>query len=374
VNQHISGRGKVVTHSEVYDKLAEKYHLLGDAHFIELLETYMTPEEGKYLLELATPKTPAELAQTLKLDEQTVADKLDNLTRRGLLFRGKTQYLAWGNAHQLNVRVMYSANEYTPPNLLDVRRRDLRYASSPYAEINGWFKMFERTGKQLIRIIPARKAIAANPEIRPEQVLWYEDIVEIMKRVDKIGVIDCDCRKIYQRCDKPLLTCLNFGKTMIDYEVGRGGRMKVITLEEAIDISDGAEEAGLVHNTPGNNASLPGIICNCCNDCCSVFEPALQSGRFYDVVAPSRFQASVNQELCKGCEKCYKRCPFGAIEMVKVDDSKKMKAKVIQEKCMGCGVCVIGCKRKALTFNLIRPPEFIPPRPQMGQPLIYNVY
>ncbi len=34
--------------------------------------------------------------------------------------------------------------------------------------------------------------------------------------------------------------------------------MKAITLEEAIEISDGAEEAGLVHNTPGNNASLSG--------------------------------------------------------------------------------------------------------------------
>ncbi len=364
----------MVVRSKVYDKLAEKYRLAGDEHFIELLETYMTPEEGIYLLELSKPKTPAELAQKLNLDEKTVADKLDNLTRRGLLFRGKTQYLAWGDAHQLNVRVMFSADEYTHPNLLDVRRRDMRYTSSPYAEINGWIKLFERTGKQLIRTIPARKAIASNPDIRLEQILWYEDVVEIMKRVDKIGVTDCDCRRIYQRCDKPLLTCLNFGKTMVDYEIGRGGKMKVITLEEAIEISDRAEEAGLVHSTPGNNASLPGIICNCCNDCCSVFEPALQSGRFKDIVAPSRFQAAVNQELCKGCQQCYKRCPFGAIETLKVDDPKKMKAKVIPEKCMGCGVCVIGCKQKALTFNLIRPPEFIPPRPQIGQPLVYNVY
>jgi ferredoxin len=57
------------------------------------------------------------------------------------------------------------------------------------------------------------------------------------------------------------------------------------------------------------------------------------------------------------------RCPFDAIEMVPVPNSKKMKARVINEKCMGCGVCILGCKAKALTFELVRPPEFIPPRP-----------
>jgi len=28
---------------------------------------------------------------------------------------------------------------------------------------------------------------------------------------------------------------------------------------------------------------------------------------------------------------------------------------------MGCGVCVVGCKQKALTYELIKPPEHIPP-------------
>jgi ferredoxin/predicted transcriptional regulator len=358
---------------EVYLKLAEKYHLVGDEYFYELLEVFMTPEEGKYLLELATPKTPAEVARAMGLDEAIVAATLDNLTRRGLLFRGKTQYLAWMDAHQLKARAMFSSDEYSPPNMIEVRRREQRHISSPYAEIHHWFKLYEMSGKPLIRIIPARKAIAANPSIRPEQVLWYEDIAEMMKRGGKIGVIDCDCRRIYGACDKPLLTCFHFGN-MVDYEVGRGGRMKAITVEEAIELSDKAEEAGLVHNTPGNNASLSGVICNCCNDCCSTFEPALESGRIDEVAAPSRFQASVNPELCKGCQTCLKRCPFGAIEMVDAAGSDKMKANVIAEKCLGCGVCVIGCKQGALVFNLVRPPEFIPPAPQMRQPLYFTVY
>jgi ferredoxin len=359
--------------NEVYNKLAEKYKLVGDKHFLRLLRSMMKPEEGLYLLELSTPKTPAEVAQSLNIDEKTAAAKMDNLTRRGLLFRGKTQYLAWMDAHQLKARVMFSADEYTPPDYLELRAQDMRYASSPFAEIHIWFKMYEMSGKPLIRIIPARKAIAANPNIKPEQVLWYENIAEMMGRADKIGVVDCDCRRIYHSCGKPLMNCFHFGN-MVDYEVGRGGRMRRISLEEALKLSDEAEDAGLVHNTPANFASLAGVICNCCNDCCSTFEPALESGRINEVIAPSRFQASVNQELCKGCKQCVQRCPFGAIDLLNEDEPKKTKARVNPEKCLGCGVCVIGCKQKAMTFELIRPPDFIPPKPKMGQPLAYTVY
>ncbi|OGO19424.1 MAG: hypothetical protein A2Z15_06195 [Chloroflexi bacterium RBG_16_50_11] len=359
--------------NNVYDKLAEKYRLVGDAHFMELLQLLMTPEEGKYLLVLDKPKTPAEVAQKLGQKEKTVAAKLDSLARRGLLLRGQTQYLAWMDAHQLKARVMFSAEEYTPPGLLEHRRRDERYLSSPYAEIHLWLKLYEMTSKPLMRIIPARKAIATNPKIKPEQVLWYENIAEMLQRVDKIGVVDCDCRRIYGRCDKPLLNCLHFGN-MVDYEVGRGGRMKTITVEEAITICDEAEEAGLVHSMPGNNASVSGVICNCCNDCCSTFEPALQSGRIMEITAPSRFQAMVNQESCKGCQQCFKRCPFGAIEMQAIAGSDKPKASVNKNKCLGCGVCVIGCKQKAMTFELVRPPDFIPPKPDLKQPLIFSVY
>ena len=169
------------------------------------------------------------------------------------------------------------------------------------------------------------------------------------------------------------MTCFHFGKTMVDYETGRGGRMKVITLEEAIRLSDEAEDAGLIHNTPGNSASLSGVICNCCNDCCSVFEPALETGRIDEVVSPSRFHAEVNQVKCRGCRQCLERCPFGAIEMVEVEGAKKPKAMVLPEKCMGCGVCVTGCQKNAIRFNLVRPPEHIPPAPTIGTRLVYTV-
>jgi hypothetical protein len=65
------------------------------------------------------------------------------------------------------------------------------------------------TGKPLIRIIPSRLAILASPKIKAEDVLWYEDMAELLRRNDTIGVVECNCRRIHQKCDKPLLTCLS---------------------------------------------------------------------------------------------------------------------------------------------------------------------
>jgi len=150
--------------------------------------------------------------------------------------------------------------------------------------------------------------------------------------------------------------------------------MKATSYEDALAISDMAEEAGLIYTTPGDNASVPGVICNCCDDCCSTFEPAFQSGRLREVVAPSRFKAVVDQELCKGYQVCVGRCFLDAIQMLKVPNSKKMKAAVDAEKCMGCGSCIVGCKAKAMTFEVARPPEFIPPKPAAPRArMVYNL-
>jgi len=360
-------------HEKIYDQLAEKYKLVGDAWFMDLLQLVMTPEEGRYILALSTPLTTAETAKKLGVDAQVAETTLDNMARRGLLFRGKSQYIAWMDSHQLKARIMFSADEYIAPGYLELRRRENRHLSNPFSEVTLWLKMYETTRRPLNRVLPARKAIASNPKILPQQVLWYEDVAQMLRRADKIGVADCDCRRIFNnKCGMPMYNCMHTGKNILDYEVGRGGRIKVISLDEAVAAMDEAEEAGLVHNTPGNFAAFTGLVCNCCGECCSTFEPALECGRINEIVSPSRFRASVKTEECKGCKVCTTRCIFGAIEMVKAEGSVNLKAHVIEDKWMGCGVCVLGCKAKAMTFELVRPPTFIPPRPQMGTPLTFT--
>ncbi len=59
----------------------------------------------------------------------------------------------------------------------------------------------------------------------------------------------------------------------------------------------------------------------------------------------------------------YQAVPLHAIEMEQMPESLKMKARVMEAECMGCGVCVLQCKQQALTFELVRSPEHIPPKP-----------
>jgi hypothetical protein len=137
----------MVSDCRVYDRLEQKYHLVGDGHFREILETLVTPDEGAIILELSAPMIPSELANRMASDEYEMNAKLDNMARRGLLFRGKEQYVAWGDAHQLNVRVMFSSEKNTSSKYLELRKKDMRYEESPYAEINFWINW---TAKSLI--------------------------------------------------------------------------------------------------------------------------------------------------------------------------------------------------------------------------------
>ncbi|MGD8505759.1 MAG: CoB--CoM heterodisulfide reductase iron-sulfur subunit A family protein [Candidatus Bathyarchaeota archaeon] len=58
--------------------------------------------------------------------------------------------------------------------------------------------------------------------------------------------------------------------------------------------------------------------------------------------------ASVNEELCSGCEFCEPVCEYGAIKMKEVDG--KLRSHVIEALCKGCGVCGSTCPSGAITM------------------------
>lgn len=59
----------------------------------------------------------------------------------------------------------------------------------------------------------------------------------------------------------------------------------------------------------------------------------------------------IEVELCTGCKRCVKACPYGAVEM------KDGKAHIL-EKCTSCGACLEVCKEKAIQTDV--EPKAIP--------------
>jgi len=60
--------------------------------------------------------------------------------------------------------------------------------------------------------------------------------------------------------------------------------------------------------------------------------------------------ARVNQNICVGCRKCIRTCPFGAIEEQELRDGR-IVAKVIETVCAGCGICNSTCPCGAIQLQ-----------------------
>jgi Na+-translocating ferredoxin:NAD+ oxidoreductase subunit B len=346
--------------NEVYEKIAAMWRLPGSKRLIRILKNGFTPEEGEIMLGLSNFTTCADLAKKLNKDEKYVQEKLDSLSRgwiRGL--HGK--YATVTNTIAI---IPHS----TMPGVPEEERRAqwldwFRTDEYQQWQLESWVRMRNITGHAIHRILPVHRALAASPKIKPEQILWYEDMPEVFKRTKKIFVGPCGCRSVWGVCDHPMVTCI--GVTYTDPVPGpandRRPKRKEITPDEAMAIIEKCEDEGML-NIPPNNA-MAQMFCNCCSCCCEIVYPYNHNG---DPVtneanlSPSRFRATADRESCSGCQTCVERCPFGAIEMRKMPNSKKLKATIVNEKCQGCGLCVIKCPTNALTLELIRPPEHIP--------------
>ena len=210
--------------------------------------------------------------------------------------------------------------------------------------------------------MPDRLALAASPKIKKEDILRYEDMAQILAREDVISLAPCGCRREYHNCDKPVWTGLHFGEEEKQDAKPENSVKRILTHEEALETSDTCEKAGLLH-LMGNTKEIPKrVLCNCCDDCCSTLTPILATGRLHQFYSPSRYQAVVDEEKCIGCQTVQRRYLNGIMMRPSVS-SRKKKAHVLSWNCMGCGSCIMGCKQRAITFELVRPPEHIPLKP-----------
>jgi hypothetical protein len=167
---------------DIYAEAIEKLGYPGSAAGIRYLKVLFTPEEGKLLLEFIEPATCKEVAQRLHLDEKILQQKLDEFTiRRKLLYHGKTQYLYYLGLHAFFNCVPRLKDEYLPPGFWPAYA-EFRVEETERMSGRMGGPEARPTGVPRNRMVPARLALAASPKVQPEQILWYEDIAQILAR------------------------------------------------------------------------------------------------------------------------------------------------------------------------------------------------
>ncbi|MCX7911766.1 MAG: 4Fe-4S binding protein [Dehalococcoidales bacterium] len=339
-----------------YQELAAKLGVPGSERFLRILRATFSPVEALICRELFAPATAREVAERLGMNEKEIVPILNSLVDRGILTRGRTQYAFHNSLIAFHHDTVADTAPHTGPHAISKELKEL------WADFfrNEWSYMFlehtdhlvKMTGRNL-PIWPAIGALERSKNISPEDIMPEENWKLRIENAKNRIIAPCGCRVVWGACNYPLMTCFAcFDRPRGEYYLKQPGRLlKEITLAESLDIVYEAEEAGLVHWGD----------CYCCECCCENLFPITRAKRF-DLMTPNRFLAVVDEDLCKGCELCLKRCKFEAIEM-RPTTNKKSKAYIIPEKCKGCGLCIITCKANAITYRIVRPPEYVRGRP-----------
>ena len=333
--------------ADAYVVLAERLGYAGSERLSRLLRRLMGKEEAEIAASLPCPV--AELAQKLGKQEDRVNQILKGLFEKGVVFMTSKGYQFARDIFQLHDATACDvrSDKIWGRELLDLWEDFLQ--GEWYAD---WAKIVQTWKMPLWRVVPARKAISKETKLLPS-----EDVEAILDKATRFALTNCSCRRIATSCDFPADVCLQINRAA-EYAITRGSG-KELTRDEAMKVMDIAEQVGLIHSV-FNGSAVTNVICNCCADCCIFYYPLTKHGVLAKGVARSRFQAEVDKAICSGCQTCVERCPFEAVEMVKIPGEKKLKAQISSEKCFGCGVCAVGCESEAIRLVEVRQPDYIP--------------
>ncbi|MCA1905020.1 MAG: 4Fe-4S binding protein [Desulfarculus sp.] len=316
----------------------------------EILRALFNEDDGE-LFSRMSPRleTPAELAQRLGREPGDLANQLESMANRGLLFRK----LGTDGPRYAAIPFIHGLFEFQVKNLDPA----LAALMERYVQEADFDRAMQTSAGAFLRTIPVRRALPVE-----HHVAAYEDAAALLGQAGQIVVTECICRKQKQAvgkgCGKLPEACFMFG-SMGQYYLDRGmGRR--ISLDEGLAILAQAAEAGLV--TQPGTAQNPAGMCNCCGDCCGVLGSLRKHPKPASIVFTNHF-ARLDRDLCTGCEICLDRCQMDAITMA--DDGL---AVLNPDRCIGCGLCVTTCPGEAL--SLVAKPDDLradPPKTSADQ-------
>lgn len=297
---------------------------------IRILKKIFTPEDAEMAVKLTMlPETVEDFSKRTGMESGEAGEKLEAMAKKGQIFRMKR-----------GENIYYSAAVFVP-GIWEYQLKSLdRELAEMFEEFysSGFEGALKESSTPLFRILPVDENLSPEMEVMP-----YDQVKDLIRSQRTIAVAECICRKekrlLGEGCDHLLEVCLLFSHMARFYVENEMARF--ISVEEALEVLDKAEEDGLVHS-PVNTQHIMGL-CNCCGCCCGLLRGITQLNMHPSELVRSDFYCVCDSDLCSGCEDCLERCHVNAIT---VDDV----AVVDKERCIGCGLCVSTCPTGAMSL------------------------
>ena len=338
---------------DLYEKLRTRLDSMGPGFpatksgvELKILKRLFTKADAELFLSM-TPmlETPESIAARLNRPIDAIAQHIDDMSMRGLLFRQKKD----GASRYAAIPFIVGIYEYQLKSIDATFAKDFE---DYHQEALG--KSLQAWDTPVMRTIPINRELVTEWPIAP-----YEDVMTILENQKKIAIAPCICRTMAKKdnrgCDKPMEACFLFGSHASFYVDNGMGRY--ISCDEAKEIARKNEAAGLVLQP--FNAQYTGGMCSCCGDCCGMLR-ALKKHSNPAATVKSNYYARVEESTCTGCGTCLDRCQMEAIVIA---DSTAL---IDLKRCIGCGLCVSTCPTEAM--HLIKKSadlQYVPPETGM---------
>lgn len=316
---------------DLFDTLPNGFPSTENEVEIKILKKIYTEEEAEITLQLKISwETPEQIATRTGMDVDFLKVKLDEMLDKGQL----------GGVRLGEFRLFRLMPFIIGVYEYQLNRMDEEFVrlTSEYLD-NSAIPVMSATKPAMMRVLPVEKEIPSEVTVEP-----YQKLTHYIDNAQAWAVGDCICKKekrmLGEGCDSPLEVCISVAPVPNFFDEYFWGRP--ITKQEAFDILDKCEEAGLVHST-NNVKDAPFIICNCCSCCCGVMKGLTQFGN-EGAIAKSDYVGIIDENECVSCGVCGDRCHVNAID--ETDDGF-----IINERCIGCGLCISTCPSDAVKLK-----------------------